>query len=312
MSRQAAVTNLAHPLSESRDPAGGAPTRGKVNSGGRPPAVDPGHGTRASEREEASTSAVRRAVDLLTLVAEAQDSLAVRDVADALALAPSTSHRLLRQLVDAGFVTASPATHRYEVGPALYRLGALVRARTDLATVVQPFLEELTAECDETSLFAVFHPSTVTTTFVAKADSSHALSYRIELNVPVSPYWGSSSEVILAYLAQADLQRVLDKVGPSPVGGFEPLSEDKFRAKMATIRRRGYTVTRGLKLVGAVGTSAAVFEAERVLGSVTVTIPQVRFRRTMGPRIQDLVTETAQRVSRVLGHREGAGPPAER
>ena len=296
-------TNLANALSKPR--THGATPRAP-DPGAPPSNVLPDTTDRAvAARDEASPSAVRRAVDLLTLLAEAQDSVAVRDVAEGLGLAPSTSHRLLRQLVDAGFATADPVTRRYEVGPALYRLGALVQARADVTTLVQPFLDELTAACDETSLFAIFHAPTATTTFVAKADSSHALSYRIELNVPVSPYWGSSSEVILAYVPEPDLRRVLDQVGPSPVGGLPPLAEDKFRAKLATIRRRGFSVTRGLKLTGAVGTSAAVFDSERVLGSVTVTIPQVRFHRSMGPRVQELVTEAARRISRVLGHRDG-------
>lgn len=78
-----------------------------------------------------------------------------------------------------------------------------------------------------------------------------------------------------------------------------------------------------MKLAGALGTSAPVFDSAGVLGSVTVTIPQVRFRRTMGPRIQDLVTHAAHQVSRVLGYRDGpetgapesrapSGPPSRR
>jgi len=34
-----------------------------------------------------------------------------------------------------------------------------------------------------------------------------------------------------------------------------------------------------------------------------VTIPEVRFRLSMEPRIQRLVVESAERVSAVLGHR---------
>jgi DNA-binding IclR family transcriptional regulator len=248
-----------------------------------------------------SPGPIQRALGLLKLLAESVDPLSVRDVAAALDLPPSTSHRLLHQFISAGFVVADPASKRYLIGPELYRLAALIQSRSSLATTVQPFLDELTADCDEASLFAVFDRATATVAFVAKADSSQALSYRISLNTPVSAYWGSSSQVILAYLPEPDLRRVLAAAHPAPVGGRPPMPEAAFRAHLAAIRERGWILTRGEKLPGAVGTSAPVFGAAGIVGSLTVTIPEVRFQASMRPRIQALVMESAARISAVLG-----------
>jgi DNA-binding IclR family transcriptional regulator len=250
-----------------------------------------------------SPGPIQRALELLKLLAESDESVAVRDVAAALDLPSSTSHRLLQQFIGAGFVVADPASKRYRVGPALYRLAALIHSKADLARTVQPFLDELTAACDEASLFAVFDPATVTVSFLAKADSSQALTYRINLNTPVSAYWGSSSHVILAHLPEPELRRVLAAAHPSPVGNRPPLPEDEFRAYLATIRKRGFVVTKGQKLPGAVGTAAPVFDASGVAGSVTVTIPEVRFGAGMGPKVQQLVMQSAEQISEALGHR---------
>ncbi len=250
-----------------------------------------------------SPGPIQRALELLKLLAESDDSVAVRDVAAALGLPPSTRHRLLHQFINAGFVVADPASKRYHIGPELHRGVALIQSKSSLATTIQPFLDELTAACDETSLFAVFDSATATVAFAAKADSSQALSYRISLNTPVSAYWGSSSQVILAYLPESDLRRVLAASHPSPVGGRSPLAEGAFRAHLAEIRARGWILTKGEKLQGAVGTSAPVFDAAGVVGSLTVTIPEVRFKPSMEPGIQRLVVESAGRISAVLGHR---------
>jgi DNA-binding IclR family transcriptional regulator len=246
---------------------------------------------------------VQRALELLKLLGESDDAVAVRDVATALGLPPSTSHRLLHQFVRAGFVVADPASKRYQIGPELHRVAALIQSKSSLATTVQPFLDELTAACDEASLFAVFDRATATVGFVAKADSSQALSYRISLNTPVSAYWGSSSQVILAHLPEQDLLRVLAAAHPSPVGGRPPMAEPEFRAYLAAIRERGWVLTMGEKLPGAVGTSAPVFGAAGVVGSLTVTIPEVRFHPSMAAGIQRLVVESAEQISAVLGHR---------
>lgn len=250
-----------------------------------------------------SPGPIQRALGLLKLLAECDDPVAVRDVAAALDLPPSTSHRLLHQFISAGFVVTDPASKRYQIGPELHRVAALIQSKSSLATTVQPFLDELTAACDEASLFAVFDRATATVAFVAKADSSQALSYRISLNTPISAYWGSSSQVILAYLPEPDLRRVLTAAHPSPVGSQPPMEEAAFRAYLTAIRERGWILTKGEKLPGAVGTSAPVFGAAGVVGSLTVTIPEVRFQPSMEPRIQRLVVESAGRISAVLGHR---------
>jgi DNA-binding IclR family transcriptional regulator len=254
-----------------------------------------------------SPGPIQRALGLLKLLAESDEPLAVRDVAAALELPPSTSHRLLHQFISAGFVVVDSASRRYRVGPELHRVAALIQSKSNLASTVQPFLDELTAACDEASLFAVFDRATATVAFVAKADSSQALSYRINLNTPVSAYWGSSSQVIIAYLQEQDLRRILATAHPSPVGGRPPLPEAEYRANLAAIKDRGWILTKGEKLPGAVGTSAPVFGAAGIVGSLTVTIPEVRFQASMGPRIRGLVVESAGKISAVLGHRAAGG-----
>lgn len=246
---------------------------------------------------------IQRAFDLLKLLAESEEPVAVREVAAALALPPSTSHRLLRQFVAAGFAVAEPVSRRYKPGPALHRIAALVHAKADLAKTVQPYLDELTRACDETSLFTVYDPATVSVSFIAKAEGSQALTYRIPLNSPVSAYWGSSSLVIVAHLPEAEIRRVIATAKASPVDKLPPLPERKFRAQLAEIRRQGVCVTKGLKLPGAVGTACPVFDSSGVVGGVTVTIPEFRFRARTGSKVQRLVRQSAREISDALGYR---------
>jgi DNA-binding IclR family transcriptional regulator len=251
---------------------------------------------------------IQRAADLLRLLAEAEDSVAVRDVAKALDLPASTSHRLLRQFVSAGFVVADPATRRYRVGPVLQRLAALIHSRADLAKTVQPYLEAITSEVDETSFFTTYDASTASVAFIAKADCSQALSYRIHLNRPYSAYWGSSSRAIVAHLPESEVQRIIAAAGPSPVGRRAPLREDQFRRHLEQIRRRGYAVTRGQKLTGGIGTAAPVFDTTGVVGSITVTVPEVRFGPHLGSPLQKLVMRYAGQLSLHLGNATATGP----
>jgi len=68
------------------------------------------------------------------------------------------------------------------------------------------------------------------------------------------------------------VRRVLAAPHPSPVGGRPPMTDAAFRAHLAEIRERGWILTYGEKLPGAVGTSAPC-SARPAFGSLTVTIP---------------------------------------
>jgi DNA-binding IclR family transcriptional regulator len=86
------------------------------------------------------------------------------------------------------------------------------------------------------------------------------------------------------------------------------VAEAAFRAHPAAVRARGWILTKGEKLPGAVGTSAPVFGPAGIVGSITVTIPEVRFEAGTGPRVRELVVESAARISAVLGHPAGSVP----
>ena len=115
---------------------------------------------------------VARTLSVLRVVAEAKGSVGVKDVADALGLPMSTSHRLLDLLLEAGFVQKEKVKRRYVIGSELFRLANLVAHKTSYASLVQPLLDELARETGETALFAAYLPAQHCVAYAAKSDSS--------------------------------------------------------------------------------------------------------------------------------------------
>ena len=76
-----------------------------------------------------AVQSVERAAAILRLLAAEEESLALGQVASALALAKPTVHGLIRTLVDVGFVEQDRLSGRYAVAADLFRLGA---ARLDV------------------------------------------------------------------------------------------------------------------------------------------------------------------------------------
>ena len=240
---------------------------------------------------------VARTLSVLRVIAEAKGSVGVKDVADALQLPMSTSHRLLDLLLEAGFVEKEKIKRRYAVGAEFFRLANLVTHKTSLATRVQPLLDELTRETGETALFGAYLAAQQAVAYAAKSDSPQSLRYRIDLFEQASLEWGATGIAILAFLPDQVQADVLAHARPSPITGRR-VARAAFSERLATVRRDGFAVTEGEKLPDSVGI-AVPLEATpgNVVGSIALTIPKVRFARAKTKAYVDLLRRAAARFS---------------
>lgn len=95
------------------------------------------------EKASDTSGTVARTLAVLTVMAESGGSVGVTDVATALGLPMSTSHRLLDLLRGAGFVERDAAQRRYRLGLQFLRVANLVTQNTSFARLCQPTLDRI-------------------------------------------------------------------------------------------------------------------------------------------------------------------------
>lgn len=257
---------------------------------------------------EPTTGTVARAVRLLARVA-AEGTTTIRSLSQALSLAPSTVHRLLDLLASQGMIEHDEKHRRYGIGPEFYRVSALVMTRYDLVTLALPILREVVDEADESCILGLYWPNLRRMSFVKCVDSTRPLRYRVQLNTPLPIVWGASGRSILACLPAAEVSQILAQEGVSPGKGEALPSADALARELAEIRARGYAISRGQKIAGAVGISSAVFAASgKVVGSLSITIPEIRFVEEQAAKLGQLIHSRAVELSARLGYLDA--PPA--
>lgn len=244
---------------------------------------------------------VARTLAVLTVMAEAGGSIGVTDVATALGLPTSTSHRLLDLLRGAGFVERDATQRRYRLGLQFLRVASLVMQNTSFATLCQPALERLTAETGETSMFCEYlpdhHPDRHMAAYTAKCDSPHSLRYRIALFEPAPVECGASGLAILSFLPPPLRASLCATPRPSPLTAKRPSSKTLTDLIEAT-RRKGYAFSSGEKLPDSVGIAVPIrLSEERPIGSLTLTIPLARFVRSKLKGYVALLLEEARLLS---------------
>jgi DNA-binding IclR family transcriptional regulator len=256
------------------------------------------------ERTHSSPGPVNRAVSILRAIAEASEDLTLSQVAEIVGLPRPSTHRQLGVLRDEGLVEHSRETRRYRPGTEFYRLAALVVGNHHVVDLAIPFMKELVEDTQESSLLGLYQPEGPHMIYAAQIPSKHALGYRIELNTPSSLVWGATGRAILAFLPEPEAEKAVRAAQPSPADG-RPLAPRQLAKDLASIRRRGYARTRGHKIPGAHSIAAPVLgSSRRVVGSLSITIPEVRFEPAAESELAQRVMARARELSQLLGYGE--------
>jgi DNA-binding IclR family transcriptional regulator len=245
---------------------------------------------------------VDRVIEILRAVAEAEGELAIKDTARALGLPPSTVHRMFDVFVRRGLLEADRERHRYRAGTELYRLAALIAERMDPGALAGDEMAEIVAASGETCVLARYDASGFRMTYVACAETPHALRIGIELFAKLAIMWGAAGLAILAQLAPLDVEEAIKLSGPSPASGAKPPDRGALFARVAAIREAGHARSHGEDITGAHGIAAPVFGiAGRITGSLAVVIPDARYDAEAADDIAALLIEQAARISKRIG-----------
>jgi DNA-binding IclR family transcriptional regulator len=252
-----------------------------------------------------ATGTVERVLKLLAILADAAGSVSIKEVAEQLALPPSTVHRLLQLLKAGGFAQGAPESRQYAIGPQFYRVAARVTSVVTPAEIAQPFLEQLARMFDEAVVFGLHLPEQGKMSFVGRADGAQRLKYQIDMFTPVSLVWGASGKAILAYLPTDRIKAAWTAEAASPGNGETRPSLRALNADLGAVRERGFATSNGEKLPDARGIAAPVRNARGVIGSICLTAP---VSRTLAIDVEEIGRQVAD-TAEVLSIALGAPPP---
>jgi IclR family transcriptional regulator, acetate operon repressor len=245
---------------------------------------------------------VRRALQILRLLASAEQAdWGVRELAQALGMAPSSSHRILGLLRDEGFLEIDAETKRYRPSFEFFRIGSQAATKISLGRAALPIVRDLVNLCDETVLVGVYDPGRMAMMFVASVESSKPLRYILKLHEWLPVYVGSGF-AIMAFLPEEERRAIVGQTRLRPITDRTITEPAELERQLAKVRRQGYSCTKGQRIPGAVGIAAPVFGPPgRVVGNISVTIPEQRFDAALAHRIGGMLVEHAARISAAIG-----------
>lgn len=226
-----------------------------------------------SERNPVSKTL--RALSLM--VESATPQIGVRQLASAMNIAPSSAHRILVALAEAGFVRRDSGSQRYTLTTEFFRVSQRAAAMSPLRQAGLAALRRLVETCDESALLGVYDDARHQMIFAASVDASHASRSAIRMNEWLPVRTGASGLAILAFLDDAERRSVIERSGLCSQQNRAFVEPQRLDAELAAVRRQGFAYTRCQWVAGAVGIAAPIFDRRgKVMGDVCVTIPHGR------------------------------------
>ena len=240
----------------------------------------------------AGVQSVQRVLDLLEIVASVGGQMAIGEIATASSIPLPTIHRLLRTLVERGYMRQLP-NRQYALGFRLVPLG--VAANAMVGSTAQTVLEELVEQLGETANLAILSGDHAE--YVAQVPSRHAMRMFTEVGRRVEMHCTGVGKALLAQLDDQQVHAIVDRVGMPAYTPHTLTSEPELGAALATIRDRGYALDEQEQETGVRCVAVPVSAGLTSWMAVSVSGPLTRMTDDMVSRAVPLLQAAADRIA---------------
>jgi IclR family transcriptional regulator, acetate operon repressor len=238
---------------------------------------------------------------MLSLFAADRPEWTTTELSVASGLPVPTTHRIVVALQRHGLLVRDPATKRFRLGPAAIALGRAALSSADLPTVAGKLLPRLTQSTEETSLLTVLSDSHDTSVCLLRVESPHPLRLSVQPGRALPLHAGASQKSLLAYLPEADRERVasgrLDKFCGNTLD-----TRAKLLAEIELIRSRGWSHSFEETNAGVWGVAVSLLDASgHAVAAVGIAAPRVRASRESVERGLRATAEVTAEMAAALG-----------
>lgn len=244
-----------------------------------------------------------RAVRLLRILGEAGAPLRPSRLAELADLTPSTTRRIMSSLC-ANSLCAQGPDGSYRLGLLLFELGTRVESAFDLRERSRPALVRLSELTHLTAFLCVRNGRQATA--IDRVDGRYAFSLALTVGGSLPLHAGAAPRVFLAHEPESEVRRYVREGNPLERFTDRTLVDvGELLADLRAGRERGYIVSDEDVTPGVAAVGAPVFDYSddgRPIGAVSVAglVPHILGEQR--EMIAQLLVETAQLVSRELGH----------
>ena len=200
-----------------------------------------GQGAEPATRNPAHVQSLARGLAVIRAFDGEHPELSLSDVARRTGLTRAAARRFLLTLEDLGYVRSDE--RRFSLTPRVLELGHAYLSAMDLPQVAEPHLERLVAGVQESSSVSVLDG--VDVVYVARVAASRIMRVAISVGTRFPAYATSMGRVLLAGLADGELEAHLPAEGLPALTAQTITDARVLRAELDRVREQGWALVDG-------------------------------------------------------------------
>ncbi|MGB8673705.1 MAG: IclR family transcriptional regulator, partial [Candidatus Acidiferrales bacterium] len=186
-------------------------------------------------------SSLSHGLSVLEAVAESREDIPLARLAALVGLKKTSTWRLLRTLVQLGYIRQDPKTKQFRPAPRVLALGYAYLEGLDLKQVAAPFLRELSARVDETVNMAVLDGHELI--YIERIGTAQIININLHVGSHLPLYNTSLGRALISEMSDDWLNQYIVRMSADPKAK-EYFAENgkKLKKLLSETRRLGYAL----------------------------------------------------------------------
>jgi DNA-binding IclR family transcriptional regulator len=183
---------------------------------------------------------LKRGLRIIETVAQMVDPPTLSAIARKTSLNRSTTHHILKALVEFGYLVQSPDTCTYSLSSRLFRITRQTWTTEQLADIAGPYLEDLSRRTGEGTSLAVLSEGEVI--IAAKCEPEGPLRVVQEIGSTRPIHCTAVGKILAAWLEKEELEEIIQRTEFEKKTPKTILTPAAFRRELAMVRESGVAV----------------------------------------------------------------------
>lgn len=241
-----------------------------------------------------------RSLDVLEVLAQAEEALGVTEIGNRISLHKSTVHRILHTLCHRGYVERVKDNERYQLGIKIVELGMRFLNDLEIRKVASPVLNDLAKLLDEVVHLVL--PDEGEVVYIDKAESSHVVSMHSKVGRRAPMHCTAVGKALLSTLPEEEVRHILEIKGMTRYTPNTIVEPDALMVYLREVKISKISVEIEENEIGIICLGTPVFDySGRAIGAISVSGPAERIKEKGIERIGQEMKKAGEVISAHMG-----------
>jgi len=243
---------------------------------------------------------LKKAIEVITLIAKEGSPLGVTDISKRLSISKSTIFGILKALEEQGFIFKDVSTKKYSIGQVLLELSKYVFKGVELTAIAKPYLEKLVGLVDETGFLGIREDKMIKVLDVIEAKKSFKITSPIGTKLPITA--SVLGKVFLSTMHNEEIKKLLKEIGLPKYTENSITDIVKFLEEIEKTRKSGYGIDLEEYLKGIRAIASLIYSHDKPIGAIWIVGFAHSMRNDKLPKMTEHLKLTAKAISARVTH----------